>query len=202
MYNFPPDCNQYTISLLQAVAKLHLEFKDIPPTENETTPKKFLNFWSTAKEKSSSSKSGRDFGHYFASCDDPYLVNFHVRNIKVAVQRGEPLAQWKQGITVLLEKIACNTSINKLCAICLLEADFNWWLKIIFAWCMMHCIQKLGILPVEQGATLGKTTSDSSMLKQLFFDQVNILNHMCAVSSTDAENCYDAGNHSVGSMSP
>jgi hypothetical protein len=35
------------------------------------------------------------------------------------------LAHWKQGITILLEKIAENTSIDKLRAICLLEADFN-----------------------------------------------------------------------------
>jgi hypothetical protein len=63
-YNFPPCCDQFTICLLQAAAKLHLEFEDIPPTENDTTPKEFLNFWSTAKEKTSSSKCGRHFGHY------------------------------------------------------------------------------------------------------------------------------------------
>jgi hypothetical protein len=38
------------------------------------------------------------------------------------------------------------------------------------------------------------------MTKQLFFDQANILHETCAVSSNDAENCYDAVNHAAGSF--
>jgi hypothetical protein len=38
------------------------------------------------------------------------------------------------------------------------------------------------------------------MLKQLFFDQSNILHTMSAVSSNDAANCYDAVNHTTGSF--
>jgi hypothetical protein len=34
---------------------------------------------------------------------------------------------------VLLEKVAGNNFVHKLRAICLLEADFNWINKIIFA---------------------------------------------------------------------
>jgi hypothetical protein len=34
----------------------------------------------------------------------------------------------------------------------------------------------------------------------LFFDQANILHITCAVSSNDAANCYDAVNHSIGSL--
>ena len=41
---------------------------------------------------------------------------------------------------------------------------------------------------------------DSSLAKQLFFDQANILHHSCAVTSTDAANCYDAVNHAAGSF--
>jgi hypothetical protein len=43
------------------------------------------------------------------------------------------LARWGKGLTVLLEKILGNVFVHKLCAICLLEADFNWWNKLIFA---------------------------------------------------------------------
>ena len=38
------------------------------------------------------------------------------------------------------------------------------------------------------------------MTKQLFFDLANILHTTCAVSSTDAENCYDAVNHAAVSF--
>ena len=37
-------------------------------------------------------------------------------------------------------------------------------------------------------------------MKQLFFDQANILHHTCAVSSNDAANCYDAVNDMAGSF--
>ena len=38
------------------------------------------------------------------------------------------------------------------------------------------------------------------MLKQLFFDQSNVLHLPSAVSSNDAENCYDSVNHAAGSL--
>ena len=49
-------------------------------------------------------------------------------------------------------------------------------------------------------AVKGKTTTNNSLLKQLFFDQANILHEDCALSSTDAENCYDAVNHAACSI--
>jgi hypothetical protein len=41
--------------------------------------------------------------------------------------------QWGIRLNVLLEKVAGNNFVHKLRAICLLEADFNWINKIIFA---------------------------------------------------------------------
>ncbi|KAL3827203.1 hypothetical protein ACHAXA_006758 [Cyclostephanos tholiformis] len=48
------------------------------------------------------------------------------------------LTRWGRGVTVLLEKIVGNVFVHKLCAICLLEADFNWWNKLVFAKQMMR----------------------------------------------------------------
>ena len=157
-------------------------------------------FWKSAKEKTASSKSGRHFGHYKAICDQPTLVQLHTDNINLAAQYGTPLARWQSGVTVLLEKIPGNTSLSKLRAICLLEADYNWWLKVIFAKRMISRMHNHGIMPIEQGATRGKTTMDTALLKQLFFDQANILHENCSISSTDAETCYDAVNHTISSL--
>ena len=118
----------------------------------------------------------------------------------MATTKGSPLSRWGQGVTVLLEKIAGTASIEKLRAICLLEVDFNWWLKVIFARKMMHRMKHAGVIPLEQGAVTGKSTINNSLLKQLFFDQANILHEDCALSSTDAENCYDAVNHAACSI--
>jgi hypothetical protein len=71
--------------------------------------------------------------------------------------------------------VAGNIRIDKLRAICLLEADFNWWLKVMFAKRMTHRMKKTGVLPLEQGATAVKSALDSSMtknsllIKRIFF---------------------------------
>ena len=128
-------------------------------------------------------------------------VQLHVQSINLAARRGDPLVRWRQGVTVLLEKETGNSNIDKLCAICLLEADFNWWLKVIFAKRMMTKMRSQGMLPLEQGALKGKMATDTSMMKQLFIDQANILHEDCSITSTDAANCYDAGNHTASSLS-
>ena len=200
-YNFPPGTDDATICLLREAARLRLECDKFPQDDTDITPTDYLTFWSTAKEATSSSKSGRHFGHYKAICSNLDLVQLHVQSINLAARRGDPLVRWRQGVTVLLEKEAGNTSIDRLRAICLLEADFNWWLKVIFAKRMMAKMHAQGMLPLEQGALKGKMATDTSMMKQLFFDQANILHEDCSVTSTDAANCYDAGNHTAVSLS-
>ena len=43
------------------------------------------------------------------------------------------MERWLHGLTVLLEKVAGKIDIDKLPAICLYEADFNWILKLLFS---------------------------------------------------------------------
>ena len=132
-YQFPPGSDEATISLLHEAARLRLEMQELPPDTSDITEAEFLDFWSTAKEATSSSKSGRHFGHYKAICCHSSLIQLHVKSINLAARRGNPLVRWRQGVTVLLEKVVGNINIDKLRAICLLEADFNWWLKVVFA---------------------------------------------------------------------
>ena len=199
-YEFPKNCDIATVQYLQEAARIKSELQALPTIQQAVTTYEFIKFWATAKESTSSSKSGRHFGHYKAVTDHPDLVTLHVTNINLAAMRGEPLKRWCEGVNVLLEKIAGNSHIDKLRAICLLEADFNWWLKVIFARRMMSHMMLTGILPPEQGATKGKTPLDTSLLKQLFYDQANILHEDCSSSSTDAEYCYDAVNHAACSI--
>ena len=137
-YKFPPDCDQATIDLLREAAKLRLEFDKVLPAESDTTVDDFVGFRATAGKRTGSSMSDRHFAHYHAACGDMDIVRIHVRNINLAARHGMPLKRWKNGVTALLEKVMGNILIDKLHAICLLEADFNWWLKIIYARRMMH----------------------------------------------------------------
>jgi hypothetical protein len=199
-YVFLEDWDEVTVDLLKASACLCLDCEDIPTSSSEVTVEEFSSFWTTCKEATSSSKSGRHFGHYCAISENKDLSLLQVRSINLAARQGSPLDCWRQGVTVLLEKVAGNIRIDKLHAICLLEADFNWWLKVVIAKRMMHQMKMTGVLLLEQSATTGKTAVDYSMTKQLFFDQANILHTTCTVSSNDAANCYDAVNHAAGSF--
>lgn len=53
-----------------------------------------------------------------------------------------------------------------------------------------------GMIPLKQGAVKGKMATDTLMMKQIFLVQANIF-----INSTDAANCYDAGNHAACSLS-
>jgi hypothetical protein len=49
----------------------------------------------------------------------------------ICARNGVLLAQWGKGLTVLLEKIMGDVFVHKLQAICLPEADFNWWFSTV-----------------------------------------------------------------------
>jgi hypothetical protein len=51
----------------------------------------------------------------------------------LATRSGIPLERWGSALTVLLEKEFGNIYIEKMWAICLMEADFNWLNKLMFA---------------------------------------------------------------------
>ena len=73
------------------------------------------------------------FPHHKAASFDKNLSVFHTVKLSEYAKRGLPPARWSFGITVLLENIMGNTYVNKLQAICLFKADFNWLNKLIFA---------------------------------------------------------------------
>jgi hypothetical protein len=199
-YDFTSLQDSYTEEFLREATRIKQKTDTLTELPSAVTEEDFITFWRTANEFTSSSKSGRHFGHYKAICSDKQLVSLHVNSINMATTKGTPLTRWGQGVTVLLEKVAGTAKIDKLRAICLLEADFNWWLKVIFARRLIQHMTLAGVIPLEQGAVKGKTTTNNSLLKQLFFDQANILHEDCALSSTDAENCYDAVNHAACSI--
>lgn len=71
---------------------------------------------------------------------------------------------------------------------------------MIFAKRMIVRMKEYNVLPIEQGGVKGKTCNDTSILKQLFYDQANIIHETCVVTSTDAAHCYGAVNHPMASI--
>jgi hypothetical protein len=65
------------------------------------------------------------------------LLAMHATYLSACTRKGIPLAHWGIGFTVLLEKIVGNCFVHKVWVICLLEANFNWINKVVFAKRMM-----------------------------------------------------------------
>ena len=160
----------------------------------------FQSWWLHAREETQSSKSGGHFGHYKAAAENDYLSALHVAKLNLALETGVPYERWGHGLTVLLEKEFGSIYIDKLRAICLFEADFNWLQKIIFAKRMISCARQKQVIPAEQCATPGIDQNQGSMLKIYHCDTHLALRIPYSVVSADLANCYDAVNHAVAAL--
>ena len=100
----------------------------------------------------------------------------------------------------MLEKIAGVTLVNKLRAICLFEADFNYWTKLIFAKRMMSRAKAEGATPDEVFAKKGSHCDDATMTKNMFCDFSRILRRPAGVSSADYGECFDRMTHPPTSL--
>jgi hypothetical protein len=101
---------------------------------------------------------------------------------------------------VLLEKVFGNIFIDKMRAICLLEADYNWLNKLVFAKRMMARARSEGIVPLEQFAKAGTQAAEGVLATGFFCDIVRALHLTAGVQSVDLGNCYDAVAHPVANI--
>ena len=101
----------------------------------------------------------------------------------------------RRRVTVLLEKIADVTFVNKLRAIYLFEADFNYWTKLDFAQrTMKKAREDDGILD-NVYAKKGSHCDDATMSKVFFYYLSRIMRHPSAITEADLGECYDRMEH-------
>jgi hypothetical protein len=141
-YVYPKNMDTHTKLLLyEARHILHRLLKEEVVDFVSTTD--FQSYWQHANEDIQSSKSGCHFRHYKAASFDHYLLVMHTVKLTLATSTGVPLAHWGNGVMVLLKKVF------KMHAICLLEADYKWLNKFVFAKQMMDKAFEGDIIPAE-----------------------------------------------------
>jgi hypothetical protein len=129
----------------------------------------FQQYWKRVDERTSSSFSGLTFSHYKAVASHLMLLSMHAAYLTTCAWQGIPLARWGIGLTVLLEKIVGNNFVHKLRAICLLEADFNWINRIIFAKRMVGSALERNLIPGECFSKKGSNCINAVMIKKYSF---------------------------------
>ena len=198
-YDYPEDTEQYTQLILEEAPRV---FDTLAGRKIELFIRtdEFQQWWKTANEDIQSSYSGKHFGHYMAAAHDDYLSTLHVAKMNLALQVGIPYTRWTKGLTVLLEKVFGEIYIEKLRAICLFEADFNWITKVIFAKRMMTNARACGIVPPEQFADKN-TDSQEGVLASVFSNDIDRTMHrMFAEQSADLGQCFDSVTHPICSI--
>ena len=159
------------------------------------TVEDFSSWWKTCREKTESSKCGIHFGHYKAQAFSQLLSSLQVRKLNLVYRRGVPLRRWLHGLTLLLAKKAGGSSIDKLRAICLFEADCNWGFKFIYAKKMMANAKEHDLIPPELFAMSGKSATEGCIARIIWCDINMTLNRSFSVQNCDLGQCYDAINH-------
>ena len=198
-YRYSSDFDEGTRELLEEVSRLR---RIIPENSVDLQVRhpKWSNKWRKAKEKTSSSYSGRHFSHYIAGASSPLLSHHHALKASICSRRGFALERWKSGLTCILEKIPGNCLVSKLRAILLMEADFNANNKIIFGERMMEVVREYGLMEDEIFSEQGRTAEDGALSKVLFYDIVRQFRLSAGISSVDAANCYDSIAHVISSL--
>jgi hypothetical protein len=198
-YEFPPDMDPHLRMLFEEAHRV-FSLKSTEEISNFVSTEDFQYFWSRADETIQSSYSHIHFGHYKAIARDKYLSALQAAKLSLAAKTGIPMERWGHSLTVLLEKEFGNIYIDKMRAICLMEADFNWLNKLVFAKRMMDQAYDAGIVPVEQFARRGVQSAHGALCKILFCDMMRALHLVAGLPSVDLGNCYDAVAHPIASI--
>jgi hypothetical protein len=119
----------------------------ITTTITEDDVKKGFGKW---REMTSTSPSGRHLGHYKSIIQDSVLLQCLTKFLDTISQRGSPISRWHNAINVMLEKDSGRPRINRLRIIHLFEADFNFYLKLMWGHRLVRQAQQLDLLHAGQ----------------------------------------------------
>lgn len=134
----------------------------------------FNEFFRTKREGTSSSPSGRHFGHYQSileciRCNDLMLPSLIINIAYISLTTATPLAQWQVASQVMLEK-GKGQFIEHLHIIQLCEADLNFILHVIWGHRLIRHAIRHSSLSTSQFAIPGQTCNNAVLNKLLFLD--------------------------------
>ncbi len=147
--HIPWDFNDVTATVLDEIICLFGLLRE-GHSVVDLTADHFWYFWRRFKERTSSSISGIHAGHYKSVTYSNTVTNFLARKITVIARGGCPPNRWGHGLQVMLEKVAGVALVNKLRAILLMEADFNYINKWVFGHEAINKMYVLGYVAEDQ----------------------------------------------------
>ena len=151
----------------------------------------FQGYWQQADEAILYLYSRGHFGHYKAASFSKDLLALHAAKLTACGRKGIPLSRWTISLTILLEKMRGNNKIHKMHAICLLEGDFNYYNKTIFAHRMLASAREKEQIPIKCFAKKESNCINTVMMKIMFCDELRTHHHPMCIGGNDIGDCYD-----------
>jgi hypothetical protein len=199
-YDIPAEIDEATKMILREIGRMGARIVNEKGSEIVITPEDFKQFWRPVNEFTSSSMSGIHYGHMKAAAQDEFSTKLLAQQLTVIARSGVPPETWNVGLQVMLEKVAGICLVNKLRAIQLYEADFNFYNQFVFGREAMNQLTNNGFIPEELFSQKGSTAEDAKLDKTLTIDISRQTRKPMTIVSADAADCYDRVNHVIMSL--
>jgi endonuclease/exonuclease/phosphatase family metal-dependent hydrolase len=192
----PEEADEYAKLLIR-----HMKRDDqAQPMDISLNVEEYRDGWRAMRENTASGISGLHFGPFKAHEKDVLLATLDAVLAQIPFETGFSPERWRQGIEVMLLKLPGNYNVEKLRAILLFEADFNFnnkrWGRILVWYAEAH-----GLLADEQYSSRKRLAAiDHCLNKRLTFDIIRQNKQPGVLCSNDAKGCYDRIVHSVASI--
>ena len=198
--DIPADVDEPTRLVIEEMQRLWSEENNTRFDTFSITKDDFCYYWRKAKETTSSSFSNIHFGHYKAATRSDIISEFLANKLSVIGSYGVPPERWGIGLQVMLEKVAGVALVEKLRAILLMEADYNFFNKWVFGFKAMDRLYLENYIPNDQYSQRESTAEDARMDSRFTYDISRQLHIPMATVSVDADKCYDRINHIIMSL--
>ena len=159
------------------------------PSDTTITGEQFSQAVAHTRERTSSSPSGRHYGHYCTLLRDESLIGDIAAVANFCFTWGKTLARWETVTQPLIPKDTGTPCINRIQRITLVEADLNVCLSEIFGHRLMTNAETLGLLhPAQFGSQKGRMAISAVLLKRISYDIIRQarLDACCSILSVDA----------------
>lgn len=168
------------------------EIKELPPIRHDISIEDWNKGFRQWKESTSTSPSGRHLGIYKALLSKQHISENLCEMLNIVIRLKLIPNRWCQAISVLLEKDPGSSCINRLRMIHLFEADYNFFLKVMWASRLVHRGEDTKQFGLQQYGSRSRLSAlDPSMLKRLTYDLTRILRCNLGTFDNDAKSCYD-----------
>ena len=153
----------------------------------------FCKFVRKAKEKTSSSPSGRTYAHYKVLLRHRKKILEDIFAImELAVANSIVLDRWKRTSTTLLLKDAGQPRIHRMRTIHIIEAELQFVSKYVYVIQMMGNAEKLGLISDEQYGGRNGRQAQSAVLNKICYGDISRQTRVnWACMDDDAKACYD-----------